>query len=141
MSAKGKVALFVIVFCLIAILPFAANATSASAQSNDGPDISLDTPTINAMSDKQCIEDTDWMASNHMKLLDQWRTDVVRDGNTQYVSSSGKVYEKSLDDTCLSCHSNKEEFCDSCHEYEQVDPYCWDCHDPEAGTVGSSTGK
>jgi hypothetical protein len=34
----------------------------------------------------------------------------------------------SLTRTCLDCHSNKAEFCDRCHTYMAVDPYCWDCH-------------
>ena len=35
---------------------------------------------------------------------------------------------KSLTLECLSCHSNKDKFCDECHEYLKVKPYCWDCH-------------
>jgi hypothetical protein len=34
----------------------------------------------------------------------------------------------SLSNTCLDCHSNKAEFCDRCHNYASVSPYCWDCH-------------
>jgi hypothetical protein len=34
----------------------------------------------------------------------------------------------SLTGTCLDCHSDKEKFCDACHTYSAVDPYCWDCH-------------
>jgi hypothetical protein len=30
--------------------------------------------------------------------------------------------------TCLECHSNKTKFCDQCHNYLDVQPYCWDCH-------------
>jgi hypothetical protein len=32
------------------------------------------------------------------------------------------------DATCLGCHKNKSEFCDRCHSYSGVDPYCMDCH-------------
>jgi hypothetical protein len=32
----------------------------------------------------------------------------------------------------MKCHDNKEEFCDKCHLYAGVTPYCWDCHiDPK----------
>ncbi len=131
MSAKAKIALFVVVFCAIMLVPFLANAGSDG--SHESP--SLDTPTINAMSDKKCIEDTEYMKSSHMQLLDQWRNEVVRDGATTYTSSSGQVYEMSLDDTCLSCHSNPEEFCNSCHSYSAVSLYCWECHSPSDQTL------
>jgi len=28
----------------------------------------------------------------------------------------------------MKCHSNKKEFCDKCHNYMAVVPYCWSCH-------------
>ena len=35
----------------------------------------------------------------------------------------------SLTRTCmLQCHTNKAEFCNKCHEYANVEPYCWECH-------------
>jgi cytochrome c oxidase subunit 2 len=34
----------------------------------------------------------------------------------------------SLQNTCMHCHSNKQKFCDECHTYVAVKPYCWDCH-------------
>ncbi|MCP4295713.1 MAG: hypothetical protein GY786_08920 [Proteobacteria bacterium] len=80
----------------------------------------------------QCVESKDFMRANHMQLLDQWRDSVVRDQQRTYVSSTGKHFDKSLTNTCLECHSNKSEFCDSCHESVGVEPYCWSCHlDPE----------
>ncbi|MGD8893899.1 MAG: menaquinol oxidoreductase, partial [Desulfobacterales bacterium] len=34
--------------------------------------------------------------------------------------------------TCLDCHEEKAEFCDKCHNYASVSPYCWECHiDPK----------
>ena len=30
--------------------------------------------------------------------------------------------------SCLDCHSDKSSFCDRCHNYVAVDPYCWECH-------------
>ena len=29
---------------------------------------------------------------------------------------------------CVKCHSNKERFCDRCHDYAGVKPTCWNCH-------------
>ena len=76
----------------------------------------------------ECIEPTPYMTTQHMKVLDNWRNEVVRDADRYYVSSEGKTYYKSLQVTCLECHSNKTEFCDQCHNYMGVSPYCWDCH-------------
>jgi hypothetical protein len=28
----------------------------------------------------------------------------------------------------MACHTSKKEFCDRCHDYTSVTPYCWDCH-------------
>jgi hypothetical protein len=42
----------------------------------------------------------------------------------------------SLTNTCITqCHSNKAKFCDRCHDYMNVQPWCWDCHNfpKEAG--------
>jgi hypothetical protein len=30
--------------------------------------------------------------------------------------------------TCMQCHTSKKKFCDTCHAYASVTPYCWDCH-------------
>ncbi len=69
------------------------------------------------------------MRASHMELLDQWRDTVVRDNQRTYVSKlSGKEFEMSLQKTCGDCHSNKAEFCDACHDYTAVQPYCWTCH-------------
>jgi formate-dependent nitrite reductase cytochrome c552 subunit len=87
---------------------------------------------LNIVSDsKECVEPTPYMRSRHMNLLDDWRQEAVRDGDRIYVGLGGVKYEKNLSGTCiLSCHSNREVFCDRCHEYVGVRPYCWDCHAP-----------
>lgn len=133
MSAKTRIFLFIAAFCVLLAIPFAANA----AMQHDEFQVSLDTPEINALADRQCVEPVEYMRSSHMQMLNEWRDDVLRRGDTQYMSSTGQVYEKSLDDTCLACHSNKEEFCDACHAYENVDPYCWDCHYPDGAESAS----
>ncbi len=97
-------------------------------QKASGPDIRLDTPEIQALKDKRCVEDTAFMKENHMKLLKAWRESVVRDGRRLYTAENGKTYEMSLSGSCLECHSNKAEFCDRCHDYAGVKPNCWTCH-------------
>ncbi len=83
-----------------------------------------------------CVAPTDYMRTSHMRLLSQWRTDVVRHGDRRFVAFNGKVYDKSLTRTCLGCH-NKQQFCDRCHAYSGVSgPHCWSCHnDPQAATA------
>ncbi|HCX02472.1 MAG TPA: cytochrome C, partial [Syntrophaceae bacterium] len=41
---------------------------------------------------------------------------------------NGRTFEKSLTGTCLQCHSNKEQFCDRCHNYVGAKPSCFNCH-------------
>lgn len=76
----------------------------------------------------QCVADVDYMRASHMVLLNDWRDNVLRDGNRTTVEVGGKKYRKGLQMACMQCHSNKENFCDRCHTYASVKPYCWDCH-------------
>ena len=86
-----------------------------------------------AAAGKRCVKPTKWMRENHMKLLDDWRNEVVRQGKRGFIEVDGKRYEKSLTKTCLHCHPSKARFCDQCHNYAgvtrpgaQID--CWNCH-------------
>lgn len=82
----------------------------------------------------KCVESTEYMRVQHMDLLNEWRDDVVRNGDREHVAQDGTVYEKSLSRTCMTCHDNKEQFCDRCHTYAAVTPYCWSCHvEPREG--------
>jgi hypothetical protein len=64
-----------------------------------------------------------------MDLLVTWRDEVVRGESRTYTAHSGKEYEKSLTNTCMSCHVSRTEFCVKCHDYAAVkQPKCWDCH-------------
>jgi len=92
------------------------------------PDPKIDTPEIQKMVEKKCVEPKEYMKTEHMKVLNDWRDSVVREGNTIYLATDGKQYTMSLSNTCMKCHSNKKKFCDECHNYTAVKPYCWDCH-------------
>ena len=111
----------VIVFLILATFPFWYNRGKAAP----APEVEL---TAKAKGAKVCVRSTDYMKAEHMQLLDVWRDSVVRRGDRIYVSPSGQEYNMSLSNTCLDCHSNKVEFCDRCHNYASVRPYCWDCH-------------
>jgi len=84
--------------------------------------------TEKAKAAQQCVEPTSYMKTDHMKMLDEWRHAVVRKDLRYYKSSTGKVYYKGLQTTCMDCHSNKSKFCDQCHDYVGVAPNCWECH-------------
>ena len=77
---------------------------------------------------KECVKSKDYMRANHMKLLNEWRDEVVRGGFRGPLSIDGKSYKKSLSGGCLTCHDNKDKFCDRCHTAVSVTPSCWNCH-------------
>ncbi len=76
----------------------------------------------------ECVLSKEYMKREHMQILDVWRDTVVREGKRVFTNDKGKSYEMSLSNSCLKCHTNKKEFCDKCHNYASVRPYCWDCH-------------
>jgi hypothetical protein len=121
MKDKKFIIAGVIVFIVIATFPFWYNRGKAAP----APEPQL---TEKAKAAKVCVRSTEYMRAEHMQLLDLWRDSVVRRGDRIYVNPGGHEYTMSLTNTCLDCHSNKTEFCDRCHNYASVRPYCWDCH-------------
>jgi hypothetical protein len=93
-----------------------------------GGKASFDPKDITPTTEKQCVEPPAYMKEKHMQLLNDWKEQSVRNGIKTYKASDGKEYDISLTITCMKCHSNKAEFCDRCHSYVGVMPYCWDCH-------------
>jgi len=86
--------------------------------------------------EKQCVAPVNYMRASHMRLLEQWRDDVVRGQGRQYVAYDGKTYDKSLTRTCLGCHQSHQEFCDRCHAYNGVAALnCWECHNDASSTT------
>lgn len=124
MYDQKKIVFGIITFVVVLTVPF----WQALGREFSSPNPNTDTPVIQQMAQKQCIEDTDYMRNNHMKLLNDWRMQAVRNGQKVYTAQDGKRYHISIQQTCLDCHSNKAEFCDRCHTYAEVEPDCWDCH-------------
>jgi hypothetical protein len=123
MYDQGKVFAGLAIFVVLLTFPFWFNLGGAAP----APEIKL---SAKAEAAKACVEPN--MTVAHMQLLDTWRDTVVRSAQRIYVNSSGKQFEMSLSNTCLDCHVEKAEFCDKCHNYAAVSPYCWDCHiDPK----------
>ena len=118
----GKIIAGLIIGVGLLVYPF---WPSAGKYSGKAPDPQL---TEKAKEAKVCVADTSFIRRDHMKLLDLWRQEVVRDAEQYYTAKDGKVYYKSLQVTCMECHSNKTKFCDQCHNYMDIAPYCWNCH-------------
>ena len=121
MYNKGLITFGLIVFVILVTSPFWMNFGKAAP----APEIVL---SEKAKAAKTCVRSKQYMTREHMQLLDVWRDTVVREANRIYVNGEGKQFEMSLSNTCLDCHANKAEFCDRCHNYASVSPYCWDCH-------------
>jgi hypothetical protein len=117
----GKIITGLIIGLAFFIIPIWMNLGKAAK----APELEL---TEKAKAAGSCVADTSYMKASHFSLLDKWRHEVVRDADRFYKSKSGKIYYKSLQVTCMDCHSNKSKFCDQCHNYMSVKPYCWDCH-------------
>lgn len=114
----------IVLFAVLMLAPFLYNIFTGTSYAE--PELALPKDV------KECIEATEFMRSEHMDLLDVWRDEVVREGKREYIATNGKKWEISLQNTCMNCHTNKQDFCDKCHDAASVDPYCWTCHlEPE----------
>lgn len=121
MNDKKWIIVGLVVFVGLFSFPFWFNVGKAVP----APEVVL---SEKALAAKDCVMSADYMKTDHMHLLDIWRLKVVRDGVTEFVNEDGKTFDMSLTNTCMECHSNKAQFCDRCHDYASVQPYCWDCH-------------
>lgn len=126
MYNRGKIIIGLLIFVGLVTFPFLFSAGKVVAK----PEPKIDTPEIQKLpeNERKCVEPKAFMKGEHMKLLNEWRDSVVREGDRIYIGDGGKKFDISLQNTCMKCHSNKKKFCDECHNYAAVKPYCWDCH-------------
>jgi hypothetical protein len=130
MYDSSKVITGIVIFLLLITLPTWYN--SATGKGSYVPTLQIDAQ------ETQCVESKEYMRANHMDLLDDWRIEVVRGESRIYKASDGKEYEKSLTNTCMSCHKDRNEFCVKCHDYAAVkQPKCWNCHNDNSVTLSS----
>ncbi len=125
----GKILVGLAIFAAFVLFPFYSNIGKTHVK----PDPKTDTPKIleweKQYGKKECVESKEFMRAEHMVLVNNWRDSVVRDDNRIYTSETNhKQFNMSLQNGCMQCHSNKKKFCDDCHNYLAVKPYCWDCH-------------
>ncbi len=132
MYDSGKVIFGIVVFIILMTIPIWYNLAFGTGARPDPIVQTKDVPGKD-----QCVMDASYMRGSHMDVLNEWRDVVVREGKRIHKTEDGRIYNMSLSKTCLDCHSNKEQFCDRCHNYMSVDPYCWSCHTiPEEGNNG-----
>lgn len=118
----GKIITGLIIGVILVTFPIWYNLGTAAPK----PDVKL------PVKSKKCVEPKEYMKDKHMQVLDLWRDSVVRAARRVYVADDGRTFNMSLQNTCMGpdCHAKKSEFCDQCHNYADVRPYCWDCHFP-----------
>jgi hypothetical protein len=122
---KNMIITGLVIFALAVLSPFWFNMITTT-QAAPEPEL-----LGKAKAEKKCVLDKYDMRANHMSLLDEWRDSVVRDADRMYTAANGHSFNMSLstgENSCLGCHEDKAKFCDACHTYASVNPYCWDCH-------------
>lgn len=120
MYDAGKIFTGLAAFLVILTIPFWY--TAAMGKAGEKPKLEM------PKDEKKCVESKEYMRDSHMDLLNQWRDAVVRYGEHVYISSDGTRHKMSLTNTCMKCHTDKAQFCDKCHAYVAMTPFCWDCH-------------
>ncbi len=119
MYNKTMIITGLVIFVLMVTFPVWYNRLDA------GP---LPKPELPPGGEKECVASAKVMRDTHMQLLNEWRDDVLRNSDRVALTVGGKEYRKGLQMACMECHSNKEKFCDTCHDYVAVTPDCWTCH-------------
>lgn len=125
MYSKKYVIPLVIILLIIFFSPLIYNASA--------PGFEKEAPTVKngelaKPEGDHCIENATWMKAWHMDLIHNLRTEAIRHQDITYTSEDyGETYNASLN-TCWECHESKEDFCNACHEYTGVKPYCFECH-------------
>jgi hypothetical protein len=104
-------------------------------------------PEIPKGKGEQCVEPTQEMRTNHMKMLKHQRDLTVIEGV--------RTKKHSLNE-CIACHvvpdsngkfpkiGTEQHFCSTCHIYASVKVDCFQCHatkPDESGSMHSMTGK
>jgi hypothetical protein len=103
------------VFSVLILLPIALSVVGFGVSRGEEVEVFLEAPDSRWES---CYRDTEYMRYHHMDLLRDVREDVVRYGVRGGVTLAG----------CGDCHTNRDQFCDRCHEAASVSLDCFGCH-------------
>jgi hypothetical protein len=126
MHDRPKILGGLVIFVVLVLFPFWNNLLGGEPNL---PELKVGTDA------KRCVEPTNVMRATHMELLNRWRNAVVRQDRRTTEDGFGHTVTMSLTGTCLSCHTDKKAFCDSCHNAMAVAPTCWECHvEPQGRT-------
>jgi hypothetical protein len=130
-----KSLIFTGLLLFVALVTFPVWRDLAAGTTTRGPKLTIPS----GQGQKTCVAPTDTMRDAHVDLLMSWRSGKVRHQKREFKAYNGKVYRVSLTNTCLGCHGNKKQFCESCHAYAGVPSLvCWKCHpspSPESAPV------
>ncbi len=115
-------------------------ALAGSALAADAPATRVPLPAVTPPAGGKCVEDTDFMRRNHMRLLVHQRDRTVHEGIRT---------EKHSLANCVSCHASRETgrvtgspdaFCEGCHRYAAVKLDCFECHADRPAATATATG-
>ena len=117
---------------IVGILAGLIAASTAFAAEPKKP-VRVSLPTVNANKDKaeQCVEPTELMRRDHMKMILHQRDETMHRGI--------RTAKHSLKN-CVNCHADNKTgsvlgqngFCESCHTYAAVTMDCFSCHTDKA---------
>lgn len=116
---------------LLALLAVFAAGVALAAGRTAKPVVLIEKPG-------QCVEATEIMRRDHMKLLMHQRDRTMREGiRTKPHSLAG----------CVDCHASRKTgsvlgeqgFCQSCHAYAGVRLDCFECHAAKPGAQAAGT--
>ena len=88
-----------------------------------------------AIKGDKCVEDTEFMRKNHMKLLLHQRDETVHKGIRTTRYSLRNCIECHASKTNNSVAASKENFCQACHSYAAVKLDCFECHATKPGST------
>jgi len=111
-----------IVVALLTVVGFASSAPASEAKKPERIG-----PTVKIHRGEKCVEDTEFMRRNHMKVILHQRDETMHQGI--------RTTKHSLKN-CVDCHADpktnsvldQEGFCSSCHEFASVKIDCFSCH-------------
>ena len=113
MLKNNKGAITAVILALIILLPIGFYAIRDAFSRDTGPFLVMPDAKY-----KECVRDTEYMRLNHWVLLKELREEVVREGKEVDVAFSD----------CRDCHTNRERFCNECHNVANVNLDCFGCH-------------
>jgi|GEM_PF-737101 len=103
------------VFSFLIILPLGLSVVGFVLSRGQETEVFLEAPDPKW---EACYRDAEYMRYHHMDLLKDVREEVVRFGIRGGLTLAG----------CGDCHTNRDQFCDRCHEAASVRLDCYGCH-------------